>query len=355
MVTNDLINNGITNVVMNYCNNINKNQCDMTIIAGTPIFPFYKEQCDKNGIKVVTLPERKVNTKAYYKALWKELSAKKYDIVHIHGNSATITIELLIAKLKGIKVRIAHSHNCTCNNMKAHRILHPLFNKLYTHGFACSSLAGKWLFEKENFTIIPNGFKIERFIFDGKKRDEIREQFGIADKFVIGTVARFNDQKNHPYLLKVFEKVADEKDNAVLLLAGAGPNLEKTKELIENHKYKDRIIYAGDVPNPEYIYDASDVFVLTTKYEGLGIVFIEAQINGLPVVTSDRVPAEVNIGGRTKFVPLTDDVTEWKNAILNSEIIADRKGFYNDNLAEIQVYDISRNAKQIVKYYREMV
>lgn len=350
MIVNDLNNNGISNVVMNYCLHMNKDLCKMTIIAGKPINDFFRIQCKESGIELVEMPERKVNTGKYYKTLWKELSGGKYDIVHIHGNSATISVELLIAKLNGIKVRIAHCHNSTCSNVKAHKILLPLFNRLYTHGFACSSLAGDWLFGNKEYDILPNGFITEKFFFDLEKRNKIRNELDLNDKFVIGTVARFNDQKNHPYLLKIFEAVAREKEDAYLVLVGGGPNLEMVKKLIEIHPYKDRIIYYGETNHVECLYDAFDVFVLPTKFEGLGIVFIEAQISGLPVITSNKVPPEVNIGNRTKFIALSEDIKEWKDAILNSEII-DRDDFAKTYKKEISVYDIRENVKVLLNYY----
>lgn len=354
MITNDLNNNGISNVVMNYCLNINKLTTDMTIIAGSPIYSNFRTQCKESGIKLIELPERKVDTKTYYHTLYRVLSNKKYDIVQVHGNSATITVELLIAKLKGIKVRIAHCHNSTCNNMKVHKILLPIFKRVYTHGFACSSLAGDWLFRKKPYTVLVNGFIISKFIFDGNKREEVRKELGLEDKYIIGTVARFNDQKNHSYLLKVFEAVAKEREDVYLLLVGAGPNLEFIKKLIVEHPYRSRIVYYGETSHAEYIYDAIDVFVLPSKYEGLGIVFLEAQINGLPVVTSDTVPREVNIGNRTVFLHLDDDVTEWKKEILNAQSI-DRNSFYDEHDKEIQIYDIRKNADRLIGYYEEML
>lgn len=354
MITNDLNNNGISSVVMNYCLNINHKSCHMSIICGNPVYSFYRELCFKFGIDLVELPERKKSAIRYYLSLFKELSPKKYDIAHIHGNSATITVELLIAKLRGIKVRIAHCHNSTCNNIWLHKMLLPLFKKLYTHGFACSSLAGDWLFGQGKYSVLPNGFNTDKFFYNEDKRREIRQELNLQGKFVIGTVARFNDQKNHPFLLKIFESVAAERADAYLLLVGGGPNLEMVKELIIKHPYRDRIIYYGETNRVEDLYNAFDVFVLPTKFEGFGIVFIEAQINGLPVVTSDRVPSEVNISNRTRFIALSDDVKEWKDAILNAEII-DRNNFFNKHRNEFSVYDIKNDANYLLECYENML
>lgn len=352
-LTKDMTVNGITTVIMNYSKNLNKDKYNITIIAGSPVIGTYKEECTSLGIEIIELPQKIKSSKEYYKGIWRNLSKEKYDIVHIHGNSATITIELFIAMIKGIKVRIAHSHNSTCNNLLAHKLLYPIFNRIYTCGFACSELAGRWLFGENNFKVLANGFDTRKFIFNNKRRSKVRKQLGIEGKFVIGTVARFNDQKNHPYLLKVFEAVASEKDNAYLLLVGDGPDLDKIKYMIESHTYKDRIIYYGITNNVEYIYDAIDVFVLPSKHEGLGITFLEAQISGLVCITSDVVPHEVVLGNKIYFLPLEDDVSKWKDIILSAKSI-NREKFYEEYEDRINQYDINMNAIQLSKYYEEI-
>lgn len=349
-LTKDMPVNGITTVIMNYCRNIDMSKFQITIFSGAPIVQMYRDECTSLGVDVVELPAKKTESKKYYMALWKHLSKKKFDIVHVHGNSATITVELSIAMLKGIKVRIAHSHNSTCDYLRSHKILSPIFNLVYTHGFACSDLAGRWMFGNHKFAVLPNGFDTKKFVFDAQKRASIRSELGVAGKFVIGHVGCFNDQKNHPYLLKIFEKVAAENSEAYLLLVGEGPNFEQVNRSIQNHPYRDRIIYYGVTEHVEYIYDAIDVFVFPSKHEGLGIVLLEAQINGLPCVTSDVVPQEVMLGNRIMFLPLVDNVDEWKEAILGIAEV-DRDMFYETYKDEIVKYDIQKNAEELEKQY----
>ena len=116
--------------------------------------------------------------------------------------------------------------------------------------------------------------------------------------------------------MNVFESVAEQKTNAKLVLIGTGPNLESVKEKIANSKYKDRILYLGESDKVNELYNLMDVFVLPSKHEGLGIVFIEAQINGLPVVTSDQVPREIDLGGKVVFLPLQNSPQSWADEIL---------------------------------------
>lgn len=80
-----------------------------------------------------------------------------------------MSIELVIAKLAGCKVRIAHSHNTTCDHKKADKILRPLFYILYTDAFACGQEAGKWLFGARPYQLIKNGRDIKEYKFDELK------------------------------------------------------------------------------------------------------------------------------------------------------------------------------------------
>ena len=352
-VTKNLGANGITNVVMNYGTRIDKSRFALTIITGVPVESIYRDRLRKENIDVVKLSHKGKNPAAYYQKLWKELK-NGYDIIHIHGNSATITVELLLAKLAGIKVRVAHCHNVTCDHKTIHRMFQPMLQKLYTYGFACSDAAGKWMFGNSPFEVLPNAFQTEKFIFQEEMRERVRESLGIADKYVVGNIAGFNDQKNHEYLLKVFEKVAAQREDVVLLLAGNGPNLERINKKIKEHSYRDRIIYYGVTDKVEELYAAMDVFVLPTKYEGLGIVFIEAQINGLPVVTSNRVPCEVNIADRTVFLPLDNNVSAWSEAILSAPQI-EREPFYLGHKDSIDKYDISKCLYHLESKYEELI
>lgn len=351
MIVNDLNLNGISNVVMSYCKEIDKDKFSVYILAGAPISETHRQDADNCLINICDLPSRKKQSLQYYLSLWKVLKQEKFNIVHVHGNSATMVVELLWAWLSGVQVRIAHGHSSTCSNISIHKLLYPFFSLLYTDGFACSEIAGRWLFHNKYFTIIPNGFYTSDFKFNEKKRDVIRKQLNIkSSDFVVGHVGRFNSPKNHDFILKIFEKVAEANSNAWLLLVGDGPDFDRINNLIARHRYKNRIIVYGETKNTVDLYAAMDVFVFPSKFEGLGIVTLEAQISGLPVIASDRVPKEVNICNQVKFLPLDDDVQKWALTVLNVKTI-DRTEVYKKNQNKIEAYDITNNVKQLERLY----
>ena len=356
MLTNDLNMNGISNVVMNYCKELDKRKFEIHIIAGTPVNLVYRKDAEENSITIWELPSRKQRSKQYYRTLWQVLRKEKFDIVHVHGNSATMTAELFLAWLSGTGIRIAHSHTTTSSNMRVHKMLYPLFSLLYTNGFACSEMAGKWLFHNRSFTVIPNGFHTESFIYNKMHRREIRKKLHIKETdFVIGHVGRFNPPKNHEFLLEVFEKIAEIKPDAWLLLVGDGPDFNRINQLIQKHRYHNRIIVYGEAEEMSKLYSAMDVFAFPSKFEGLGIVAVEAQISGLPCVVSDAVPRDILIGGYVYFLPLSAGADYWAETILECFFSDnDRSNYFYGNAELIRKYDISNSVRRLENIYSNL-
>lgn len=355
MIANNLDINGISSVIMNYCRGLSQDEFDINIIAGAPINSIHRKEAEKNGIEIYELPSRKKQSCKYYIELNKILKNGKFDIVEVHGNSATITIELFIAWINKIKIRIAHSHNSTCTNKKLHKMLYPVFNRLYTHGFACSKMAGEWLFHDKPFVVIPNGFVTEKFKYNPNDRRYIRKKLGLKeDDFLIGHVGRFNYQKNQEFLLEVFKEIVEKKNNSWLVLVGTGPDFEKIQKLIEVHPYRERIIVYGETNETEKIYSSMDVFVFPSRYEGLGMVAVEAQISGLPCIVSDVVPKDIIVGNEVRFVSLQENCAKWAEIICKCQKDNDaRTEFFEKNEKLIYGYDIQKGIQKLEKIYFE--
>lgn len=356
MVTNHFGITGIGTIMMNYCKALDKNKYDLTIIAGQPIAEQYERECKEDGIKLIPLPSRHQESKAHYIELWKVLKDGHYDIIHDHGNSSMMAIELTIAKFAGIKIRIAHSHNSTCPNMKVHRFLNPYFKMIYTKALACGQLAGNWLFGQNCFEVLPNGFNTEKFAFSKTDRDAIRKALHAEDKFIIGHIGRINEQKNQEYLLKIFEKVALQRDNAILVIVGTGPNYEKIKSQIENHPYKDRIILYGETDNPTALYAAMDLFAFPSRFEGSPVVLLEAQISDLPCVVSHKVTREVDFGD-ISWQSIDSDPCQWAETILNitQRSEEERASYKEKHTQQIEKYDIAQTVKQLDGIYTNLM
>ncbi len=356
MVANDFQLNGISSVIMNYCTNINSDKFKITVIVGGEVARAHQEACDDIGISIIKLPNRKKSPLSFFKALKKTFKEEHFDIVHVHGVQSAIAVELFIAKLSGIKVRIAHSHNTTCRNIRLHKLMMNLFKRVYTGAFACGEMAGKWLFENGQFVVIPNGFVTEKFTFDSNIRAEIRKELALKNEPVIGHIGRFNQQKNQEYLLKIFECIAKENKKAVLLMVGTGPDFKEIKERVKSHPYKDRIILYGETSEPEKMYMAMDIFVFPSRYEGLPVSLLEAQISGLPCVVSDVITKEVKLCDNYKSLSINDRPQAWADVVLRNTskwLNNSRTDFYTQNIEKIKSFDIKENVKLLERLYTE--
>lgn len=273
------------------------------------------------------------NLPAYLRAIREICREGNYQIVHSHMNTLSV-FPLFAAWRAGVPVRIAHSHSTAGGGMDFKRdlikyALRP-FSKLFaTHYVACSEHAGRWLFGDAPFTLMPNAIDTERFAYNPRTREEIRKSLGLENKFVIGHVGRFSPQKNHDFLLDIFGEVCRQNDACALMLIGglgtAGTNIEKhLRTKVESTNLSDKVLFMGTREDISGWYQAMDVFLLPSLYEGLGMAAIEAQCSGLPCVLSTRVPKEAKITEETCFLSLQDPLSAWAERILSFRAVARR-------------------------------
>ncbi len=310
--------NGITSVIMNYV----RKTCNMMrydfVLCGK-VEKRFADELKILGDNVFLPPCSRVKKPlAYVSWLTKILVENKYDVIHVHGNSGTMYFEIHAAKKAGVPVRIAHSHSTSCKFMMTHKILKPLLNRDLTHALACSDMAGKWLFTGD-YTVLPNGIDVEKFAFSQVVRDEYRKKLGLEDKLVIGHIGYMDTEKNHIFLLRVFEKLIKEHPEARLLLIGDGRLRSEIESFIKEHHFEEYIRVLGKRADVAQLYQCMDVFVLPSEFEGLGIVLIEAQTAGLPCVASTGVPQTANILKLVEYCGIGDlDIDSWCSAILNT-------------------------------------
>ncbi len=245
MLTTYFNRNGITSQVINYSIHLDKEKFAVSIITGAPFDEGYERLCDLHGIRLLKLPIKQRNPLAYYQKIFSYLKSKHFDIVHVHGSSALLSLELLIAMLAGVPVRIAHSHNTTCSHLLLHSVLKMFLSKVSTGSLACGEEAGMWLYGTHPFEVIPNAFDTEKFVFEPNDRMTVRKQLGSDCGKVIGHVGTFCEPKNQGYLIRAFEKLASQDDTAILLLVGTGQDMDVATEQAKRTACSDRIIFWG--------------------------------------------------------------------------------------------------------------
>lgn len=344
--------NGITSVIMNYYYNMQCDDYEFEFLSASPYEERIEEEFSRHHVKHYFITRNKRPIK-YMISLFRLCKKRRYDIIHVHGNSATMTFELLPAWMAGVKTRIAHSHNSRCEHKKLHKILSPLFGKLYTHAFACSNLAGEWIFGKDNFEVIINGFNTKEFIFDDKKRKENRKRMNLEDRYVIGHVGCLNYQKNQEFLINIIKKLAVDKPSICLLLVGSGLDETILRQQILESNLEDKVILYGNSNDIQGLLSAMDIFVFPSRYEGLGIALVEAQINGLSCIASEYVPSDVVISDKIDFLPISyTGISLWIDKILeNMEMHINRKEIYEYTKGLSDKFDIERCAYKLLKIY----
>ena len=308
---------GIAVVIRNlYANNVYAND-KLTFFVPDRSNAERIAELKEHGYSIMTYTERNKRPLKYIGQLIRLMKNEKYDIVHIHGNSATCTAELIAAKAAGVPVRIMHGHAASCEHAFLHKLLQPLMNRLVTHRFACSKEAGAFLFGKKDCTVILNAFALEKFREDPQLREKYRKEYGITEKTVIGHVGLFNNMKNQAFLVDILACYKKHNPNAVLVLIGEGELRQSVQEKAAQMGLADSVLFLGARDNVNELLNMFDYFVLPSFFEGFGIAPVEAQVNGLPTLASkDRLPANVQINNSFKFVALEDGAEKWCDELI---------------------------------------
>lgn len=348
---------GITNSVFNYYKAMDKTGMQIDIVSSRSTLDEMKSNFEQIGCHVYRLEYRDKSTLKYFHQLKKLMKTGKYDIVHVHGNSATLAIETTAAWLSGCKVRIVHSRNSFCEHTKADKLLRPLMYATYTDGFACGQKAGEWLFKKRPFTIIQNGKDIDRFLFDKAKREKFRKTLNASDdEVLLGHVGLFHTQKNHEFLIDVFQEICKTKENYRLVLIGEGDLKETIRSKVKSLGLEDKVVFLGRQTNVNDWLQALDIMVFPSLFEGMPNVVIEWQISGLPSYISDNITRECNITGNVTYLPLDKGAAFWAKQIMDCPV-PERDGYQASIKETYQKagFDITLNAAQLKEKYRELL
>lgn len=279
----------------------------------------------------------------------------EYEIVHQHVSSLSYIEPLKIAARKNIPLRIIHSHNTMEGGSKLHKYLH-LWHQKYleryaTDFFACSEPAALWLygqerFERKSYKIVKNGINCEAFSYSIKNREKTRRELGIEGKTVIGHIGRFSTQKNHTFIIDVFNTI-DDKDS-VLLLVGDGDLRSVIMEKADRLGLGDRVIFAGVRSDICELYSAMDVLLFPSLHEGLSVVLVEAQAAGLACVVSENVlPEEVRLSDNILPLSLDRPPEDWASACLEAAKIDRGSGL----VPRLEAFDINKVAEDLEKFY----
>lgn len=350
-VVTDMRYGGLETMLMNYYRKIDRKKVQFDFLEHRQGRTDYDCEIEKLGGKIYRLPPLNpfgIHYKHRLSIFFKE--HPEYQIIHVHQDCLS-SIILKVAKKYGVKVRIAHSHsNNQDKNLKY--IIKMYYKrkipKYATYLFACSEDAGRWMFGNAKFSILHNAIDTSKYAYSVKKRKQMRSEFDIKEEtLVIGHVGRFSYPKNHMYLLEVFKKISEERD-AILLLVGDGHLRLEIENKINQLQLKNRVILTGVRNDVAELMQAMDAFILPSRYEGLGIVVIEAQAAGLPCIVSDKVSLECKKTELVHQMSLSDEPEKWAEKLISLSAI-ERKCHCED--IKTSGYDLEDNATKLMNFY----
>ncbi len=352
---------GVENVVNNYCRFSDPAAVSFDLFVDTTSEHSPPEDMVQRGIAYHYVPSS-AHPLARVIALVRLFRSGGYQVVHAHLNTLNV-LTLFAAWLAGVPVRVSHNHS-TADRGEGFRafiklLLRPTATWFATAYMACGEKAARWLFgnrrvDAGRVTILPNAIDVCKFRYDPLQREQIRQELGLQGKQVIGHIGRFMPQKNHGFLLKCFAQCHASHPQTHLLLAGGGEGIRSAREQAERLGVSDAVCFAGVRNDPWRLYSVMDVFMLPSLYEGVPVVCVEAQANGLPCLVSDHVSMEAAVGGDVTFLPL--DPSAWIQALDAVLAHADGEKRANAYASVTQSgFDIRDTARRLLKYYTAML
>ena len=350
---------GIETYLIEQFRHLDKSKIDYDFVNITGEYSIcYEDEILASGSKIFKVVSRHKNPLLHYWQWFNILLQHKgvYDVIVLNTNSLEYVFPLVLGKVFGIPVRVIHSHNSGFENKQglARRLLVGMNKKLLAWSanlrFACSQFAGQWMFKDNPYHVIYNAIDIHKYDADLAVRDEMRQALNLDTALTLLHVGRFSYQKNHSFLLDIFKEVHSIQPDSVLLLVGDTTEesefLTEVKRKIKAYGLEHVVRLLGRRDDVNKIMQAADVLVMTSFFEGLTVVGIEAQASDLPLLLSDTVTKELELLPSTQFISLDAGAKAWAEVIVNSKQ-HNRRSRYEE--LKVAGYDIGFETERVEK------
>ena len=347
---------GLETMLMNYYRNIDRTQIQFDFLTHRPDRSDYDDEIESLGGKVYYAP--RLYPQNYYKYfLYMREFFKEhpdYKIMHSHIDAMSY-LPLLAGKKAGIPVRIAHSHNTAIDKDFKYPLKQYFRFKIKSAAntfLACGKDAGEFLFGESEFKVIPNAVDAIKFQFNENLRTNKRKELGITEEFVVGHIGRMAYQKNHKQLIEIFKEILSLNSKSVLLLIGIGEKEQEIKKQIKELGIESNIRFLGNRSDVCELYQAMDVFVLPSLFEGLPLVGVEAQFASLPCFFSDVISREVELSKNANFISLQASAHTWATEILKYK---DQQRLVADQSITNSIYNITAGCHVLTDFYTSVL
>ena len=341
---------------MNLYRHIDRSKVQFDFLVHTTKKCFFDDEIRSLGGRIFSVPYYKIINGLQYKKSLNNFFSEHPEIKIVHGHLGSCAhIYLKIAKKYGC-FSIAHSHNTKPQSLSIKNVLYRLFTyktrRTADYFFGCSMAAAEYRFGKkiahsEKCSVLKNAIDLQQFAYSEDARNEIRKEFGLKDEFVIGHIGRFNPQKNHSFLIDVFEEIHRLNSNAVLVMLGDGYLKPSIESIVNKNGLHDKVIFTGVRSDANRFLSAFDLFFFPSLYEGLPVTMIEAQANGLPIVCSDSITKEVDVSNTVRYYSLSYSAKNWADYI--NSIVFQRFDLFSE--LKKNGYDINESSKKLALFY----
>ena len=350
---------GAETMIMNLYRNIDKTKVQFDFVVHSNDKGLFDDEIEELGGKIYHCPRYVIKNHLSYKSWWNNFfkeHSSEYIAVHGHIGS-TASIYLSIAKRYDL-FTIAHSHN-TDGKIGIKDFIYKIFTlntrNIADFFFACSQAAGVDRFGKKIATnekiykVLNNAINLDEFCYDENKKISIRNEFKLGDDaLIIGHIGRFNEQKNHKFLIDIAKSTINKNKKVVFILVGDGSLKPEIESLVDKYEIRKNVIFTGVRSDVSNFYSGFDLFLFPSFYEGLPVTVIEAQASGLKCLLSDTITKEVDITGLVEYMSLNNSAEKWAEKILS--IIPYDRVNTSDKIISAG-YDINTTAKQLTDFY----
>ena len=350
----DITSGGVESVIQNYFAYMDTSDYQLDLITYDVKSEICAKRFEELGFNIKVVPPKRDGFLKSVGAMNHAIKEGRYDIVHTHLTEWNC-IPMFLAWMNRVPLRISHSHMAAFHKGIKARFLFAIqkvTNKIFANRLcACGDDAAKYLYGNRDLeigrvTVLNNAIDVNRFQYNLDVRKIVRQELGIGNALCIGHIGRFLPQKNHVFLIDIFEQVKRIENNAVLILLGTGELEPTIREKVKALRLENSVIFLGIKGQPERYYQAMDVFCLPSLFEGLPVVGIEAQAAGLPCLVSDMVSDKVQITDKLQFCSLGFSAQGWAKEIIQLAQNDDR------SVSTFPVsYDINNMAKEWEQLY----
>ncbi len=352
---------GIETMLMNYYRHMDHEKIQFDFLCNKSKLGAYDEEIKKLGGEIYITPGLNPVKFFKYQKYMKNLFDKNKGLKILEAHNGALGVySLYAAKKNNIPYRIFHAHGASITfdiKWPLKMLCKTQILNVCNINFTCGVEAARCYFgnknvSQNNYVLVRNAIDIGKFTYQELTRNKLRQQYNLEDNILIGHVGRFMKQKNHNFLIDIFQQIHRLEPKARLVLLGDGELEEQIKDKLKNKNLLEYTLLLGNVANVNEWYQAFDAFVLPSIWEGLPVVGIEAQTASLPCFFSSEVTTEVDVSGTSVFLPL-DKPLDWAEKILDKTKNISRIDM--TNIVTKSGYNIKHEAKMLQEYYLNLL